>query len=128
MKRFLTILLSKLSYFFTPTRIGVAVISAGFFWFLVMGDQGVVQLKKLIEMKSNLLAEVELLNTQIDDLTNKKNLLSNPSNLELTIRNELGYVRPGEVIFEEKEATKKPTSDIQNEELKSAEPEPTAKP
>ena len=102
MKKFFANILSKLSSFFTLTRIGVATILALFFWFMVMGDQGVIKFKRLIEMKNNLLAERETLNNDIEVLTKKKILLSNPANLELTIRKELGYVRPGEVIFEEK--------------------------
>jgi cell division protein FtsB len=102
MKKLISLIISKLSLLFTPTRIGVAALSGLFFWFLVTGDQGVIKLKRLIEMKSNLLAERGLLNFQIDLLSKKKTLLSDPSNLELAIRKELGYVRPGEMIFEEK--------------------------
>ncbi len=108
MKKFFAKLFARLSIFFTPTRIGVAVISGLFFWFMVMGDQGIIKLKRLIEMKSNLLAEREALNAEIESLSKEKALLSDPANLELTIRKELGYVRPGEVVFEERIADAKP--------------------
>lgn len=108
MKKLFALIIEKLSLFFTPTRIGVAVLSGLFFWFLVTGDQGIIKLKRLIEMKSNLRGESEKLNSNIDSLLKKKALLSDPANLELTIRKELGYVRPGEFIFEEKAAEQKP--------------------
>lgn len=118
--KFFNSFITKLSLFFTPTRIGVAVISGLFFWFLVMGDQGVIKLKRLIEMKSNLMAETQSLNVQLDELANRKTLLSDPTNLELTIRNELGYVRPGEIIFEEKAVEQKPLAQANSQNAATA--------
>jgi len=86
----------------TPIRVIVTAALIAFFWFLVLGDQGVYQLQRLMEMKSGLLAEQQEINDDIDRLTHEKQLLQEPKRLEPIVRAELGYIRPGEVLFEEK--------------------------
>jgi cell division protein FtsB len=36
-------------------------------------------------------------------MTKEKEMLEDPKNLEMIIRQELGYIRPGEVIYQEPE-------------------------
>jgi len=73
-----------------------------FFWIVVLGDKGVYHLRKLMDMKYRLTAERQTLSREIDELTEERQILSDPANLEMVVRQELGYIRPGEVVFEEK--------------------------
>lgn len=86
----------------TPVRIIVVVAVCAFFWFVVMGDQGLYQLERLLHMRNRLQQERQNLNDAIDALTQEKADLADPANLEPVIRDELGAIKPGEVIFEEK--------------------------
>ena len=88
--------------FLTPIRVIVIAAIGAFFWFFVLGDQGIYRLERLLEMKSRMTAEKQSLNDEIDRLTEEKEALGNPENLETVIRTELGFIRPGEVLFEEK--------------------------
>jgi len=90
----------------TPVRAVVVIAVVALFWFLVLGDQGIYQFRQLIEMKHRLLAERTKINEEIDSLTNEREMLKDPENLEMIIRSELGYIRPGEILFEEKPAEK----------------------
>ena len=100
--------ISKFGYAFlqvlTPGRIVIVAAVAAFFWFIVLGDKGIYHLEKIIAMKQRLVAERQQLNDEIDALTNEKELLGDPANLETVIRKELGYIRPGEVLFEDRSA------------------------
>lgn len=86
----------------TPVRIIVIASVAVFFWFVVLGDKGLYQMRRLIAMKNRLVSERQALNDEIDKLSAERQILSDPANLEMAIRSELGYIKPGEVIFEEK--------------------------
>lgn len=89
---------------FTPARFLAVVAVIALFWFLVLGDQGVYQFRQLLEMKHRLTAERTQINEEIDNLTHEREILKDPENLEMIIRSELGYIRPGEMLFEEKSA------------------------
>ena len=86
----------------TPLRVVIVAAAAAFFWFVVLGDQGIWRLERLLEMQHGLTAERQNLNDEIDRLTQEKELLGDPANLETVIRTELGYIRPGEILFEER--------------------------
>ncbi len=88
----------------TPVRLVVLIAVVAVFWFLVLGDQGIYQFRQLMEMKHRFEAERLKINEEIDALTRERELLKDPKNLEMIIRSELGYIRPGEMIFEEKTA------------------------
>lgn len=88
--------------FLTPVRIGVICAVILFFWFFILGDKGIYQLRNLMDMKNRLTAERQKLIEDIDKLSEEKKLLSDPKNLEMVIRKELGYIKPGEMVFEEK--------------------------
>lgn len=89
---------------FTPIRIAVAVGAILFFAFLILGDQGVLELNKLVIMKKQLIQQKETLKSDIERLSKEKELLNNPKSLEFVIRNELGFIKPGEIIFQEKDS------------------------
>lgn len=96
--------------FITPVRLVVIALVIAFFGFLVAGDQGIAQFRRLMDMKNKLLTERKALNEQIDQLAREREILSNPDNLELIIRKDLGFIRPGEVVFEEKPLPNKTTA------------------
>ena len=86
----------------TPVRLAVVVIIFAVFYFLVLGDQGIYHLRRLASLKHKLLAERAEQSERIERLTRERDELSKPENLEMVIRKELGYIKPGEVVFEEK--------------------------
>lgn len=88
----------------TPARLVAAIAVIALFWFLVLGDQGIYQFRQLMEMKHRLTAKRSRINEEIDELTREREILKNPENLRTIIRSELGYIRPGEILFEEKPA------------------------
>ena len=90
--------------FITPLRLIVVAAVAAFFWFLILGNQGVVQLVKLFHLKEVLRTEKESLALDVTRLTDERTLLSEPQNLQMVIRAELGVIKPGEIIFQEKKA------------------------
>jgi cell division protein FtsB len=102
MPKFLAKAFTALFQFLTPLRVFIIAAAAAFFWFVVLGDQGIWRLERLLEMQHTLTAERQSLNDEIDELTQEKEVLADPANLETAIRSELGYIRPGEVLFEEK--------------------------
>ncbi|MFA5186504.1 MAG: septum formation initiator family protein [Patescibacteria group bacterium] len=93
---------SAIGRFVSPVRFAAAAAMIGIFLFLILGDKGIYQLRQLAQMKQRLMAERAKLNDDIDKLTREKAMLENPENLESTIRTELGYIKPGEIVFEEK--------------------------
>jgi len=107
MRKNITKIISNFLLFFTPIRIALLGGACFFFWFLAFGDQGIKQLNRLYEMKSQLLKERSYLGDSIDNLTKEKMLLRDPNNVEMVIRKELGYIRPGEIIFEKKPSMKR---------------------
>ncbi len=76
---------------------------AAFLWFLIFGDQGIYHLNKLSIMKRKLVHQKEMLTKDIERLSREKALLQEPKNLEPYIRKELGFIRPGEIVYQEKE-------------------------
>lgn len=73
---------------------------AAFTWFAVFGEQGLYQLHRTSRLKAELKKEITDLKGKITELKKKKELLNDPRHLELTIRQELGYVKEGEVVFQ----------------------------
>ena len=55
-----------------------------------------------MKLKKELKEEIARLQNEIEGLKGEKELLYNPSRLELVIRQELGYVKEGEVVFKAK--------------------------
>ncbi len=96
-------LLRSIFSIFTPLRVGIVLGAAAFLWFLIFGDQGIYHLNKLSMMKKRLALQRETLKTDIEKLTREKTLLQDSKNLEPVIRKELGFIRPGEIVYQEKE-------------------------
>lgn len=88
---------------FTPLRLAIIIGLGIFIWFLIFGDQGIIQLNKLIFMKKQLTGQRENLKKDMERLSHEKELLDNPKHLEWVIRNELGFIKPGEIIYQERE-------------------------
>ena len=107
MKSLLKKIFLPFANFLTPVRIVVILVISLFFWFVILGDQGIYKLQKLILMKNRLTMERSQLSDEIDKLSEQKNILSDPANMEMTIRSELGYIKPGEVVFEAKKESQK---------------------
>ncbi|MBT3182336.1 MAG: hypothetical protein HN337_07515 [Deltaproteobacteria bacterium] len=102
MKHFLINVLARLLNVLTPARLIVLALAGFFFWFLAFGDQGIYKLRLLFDMKGNLLESRQKLNNEIDTLTRDKETLADPGKLEMVIRKELRYIKPGEIIFQDK--------------------------
>jgi len=98
-----TKMITRLRTVFTPVRLVVLISVIALFWFLVLGDKGVYQFRHLLEMKHRLIADRTQMNDEIDRLTHEREVLEDPKNLEMIIRSELGFIRPGEILFEEKD-------------------------
>lgn len=107
MKDNLKKLSSKLLGFLTPVRVVVLFVVGVLFWFFVLGDQGFYKFRRLMSMKHELTQKQRVLNDEIDSLTKEKEILLDTTKLEPVIRAELGYVKPGEVVFEEAKTEKK---------------------
>lgn len=99
MRRFFHILFQIV----TPVRLAVILIAATFFLLLIFGDQGIIQLHKLALMKKQLIEKKTTLKSDINKLTNEKKLLHDNKHLEFVIRDELGFIKPGEIIYQERE-------------------------
>ena len=95
--------ITRLRTVFTPVKLVVLISVIALFWFLVLGDKGVYQFRQLLEMRHRLLADRTRINDEIDSLTHERKVLEDPKNLEMVIRSELGFIRPGEILFEEKD-------------------------
>lgn len=88
-------------------RLLIAAFLAGFFGFLLLGDQGVYQLARLLDMKHALLTKRQTLKQKIEELKQEQELLEQPEHLEMTVREELGVIKPGEILFQEKPSNRK---------------------
>lgn len=102
MKKAITQIKAYLLRIVTPIRLAVIAILMAVFWFFVLGDQGIYQFRRLMEMKHKFLIERAKLNEEVDRLSQERGVLKNPENLEMIIRSELGYIKPGEILYEEK--------------------------
>ncbi len=93
--------------FLKPIHIIAAASLVVFFWFLVMGEQGLYKLRQLHELRDTLEENRQRLAQEIEMKASEKHMLEEPKNLEMIIRKELGYIRPGEMIFQEPEEQEK---------------------
>lgn len=89
--------------FIKPVHLLVTIGLIVFFWVLIMGDQGLNRLRQLHQIRRNMTLQRQLLNQEIEEKNREKKLLEDPENLEMIIRKELGYIQPGEIIFQEAE-------------------------
>jgi cell division protein FtsB len=89
--------------FIRPIHLIAGIGLIVFFWFLIMGDQGLYSLRQLHELRDSLLTKRQRLTDDMEKMAKEKEMLEDPKNLEMIIRQELGYIRPGEVIYQEPE-------------------------
>ncbi len=104
MKTLILHAIHKVLGFLTPIRLLVIAVAVAFFGFLALGDQGLYSLRQLLKMQQQLSQERDAVNDDIDRLSREQEMLSTADNLEMVIRKELGYIKPGEIMFEEKPA------------------------
>lgn len=71
-----------------------------FCWFVVFGNQGLYTYFSLLTTQKTLLEESRTLQAKADDMKREEKLLHDPRYLETIIRQELGYIRPGEVVYQ----------------------------
>ncbi len=81
--------------------IAICVAVIGFCWFAIFGDQGLYRLHKSKILKKQTAEEIIKLKNSIDGLKRQRELLNDPKHLELVIRQELGYVKPGETVYQQ---------------------------
>lgn len=82
-----------------PLLLAVAVIF--FLWFAIFGEQGLYQLHKSIQLKDELKNRQVELKKKVEQLKLNKELLNNRAYLEQIIRQELGYVKPTETVYQQ---------------------------
>lgn len=104
MKERIVTWLRGISAVIRPVHILGAAGLIAFFWLLIMGDQGLYRLRQLILFRSELAAQRRMLAKDIQKSDHERHMLEDPKNLEMIIRKELGYIRPGEIIFQEPES------------------------
>lgn len=86
-----------------PTRLILIALAFAFLWFIIWGDQGIYQRERLRFLKSKLQRETIQIEQDISKLEEEKELLNDEKHLESVIRKELGYIKPGETIYEIKD-------------------------
>ena len=84
----------------TPIRLLLFSVTAIVLGFVIWGDKGIYEREQLRYLNNKLEKERQNILITIKRLQEEKELLSDKRMLENTIRKELGYVKPGEVIFE----------------------------
>ncbi|PIR26897.1 MAG: hypothetical protein COV43_00085 [Deltaproteobacteria bacterium CG11_big_fil_rev_8_21_14_0_20_42_23] len=94
------ILKKIIAVFFTPFRFFLSLGIAVFLWLSVFGDQGILQLERLKNIKNELQLKEKKLEAKVKELEEEQIILKDPKNLEMVIRTELGFTKPGEVIFQ----------------------------
>ena len=84
-----------------------AILSASLFvfvWLLVFGHQGLQEMEKLLAIRTKLNEEKTFYLKQKATLEKEQEQLNLPDYLEHLIREELGYVRSGEVVVKFRKA------------------------
>ena len=64
----------------------------------IAGEQ--VRLKAMENIKNELQLKEKKLEAKVKELEEEQIILKDPKNLEMVIRTELGFTKPGEVIFQ----------------------------
>ena len=85
---------------FNPIPLAALLIVLLTGWYMVFGDQGLLMLKQLQNTQRHLEQSEQLGHQRLEQLTEEAKLLKDPRYLEPLIRAELGYVKPGEVVYQ----------------------------
>lgn len=83
-----------------PLQWAMLAVFVAFCWFAVFGNQGLYTYTKLLTTQKALRAEAVMLQAKAEELRREEKLLHDPRYLETIIRQEMGYIRPGEVVFQ----------------------------
>ena len=78
-----------------------------FFGYTVFGHKGLYTFYSNRQMERQLLQKEEALQVKVAQLKREAELLHDPKYSEMVILQELGYIRPGEVIFQQESATQR---------------------
>lgn len=95
-----TRLLTHIRAEWNPIQWVILLLFVAFCWFAVFGNQGLYTYYSLSTTKKNLILENGQLQARLEELKREEKLLHDPRYLETIIRQELGYIRPGEVVFQ----------------------------
>lgn len=86
-------------------RIALAAVVAALLVNVVAGDRGYLQFRQMEQRRVEALAQLEQKRAQNEALRRRiRQLKSDPVAIEHEIRSQLGYARPGEVVFSVREA------------------------
>lgn len=83
-----------------PVQWVMMFLFVAFCWFAVFGNQGLYTFYSLHDTHQNLIAENNALQARLEELRREEKGLHDPRYLETVIRQELGYIRPGEVVYQ----------------------------
>lgn len=83
-----------------PIQWILMLLFLAFCWFVVFGNQGLYTYYSLRNTHENLISESKDMLARLEDLRREEKLLHDPLYIETIIRQELGYIRPGEVVYQ----------------------------
>lgn len=83
-----------------PVPLAAVALTLVFGWLTIFGNQGLVTWQRLGEERARLEREATLLAERRRALEEEDRQLDDPAYLEPIIRRELGFVRPGEIVFQ----------------------------
>lgn len=82
------------------TPVVYIIVLLGIIVFTLFGDSGLYQLHKMYGTKNKLAHQIKENETLIKHLEAEKKRLNNPDYLEGIVRNELGYIKDGEIVYQ----------------------------
>jgi cell division protein FtsB len=83
-----------------PIQWIMMLLFVAFCWFAVFGNQGLYTYYSLSNTHKKLISEEKDMQVRLEELRREEKLLHDPRYLETIIRQELGYIRPGEIIYQ----------------------------
>lgn len=83
-----------------PIQWIMMLLFMAFCWFAVFGNQGLYTFYSLSNTHKQLISERTEMQARLEDLKHEEKLLHDPRYIETIIRQELGYIRPGEVVYQ----------------------------
>lgn len=83
-----------------PFHIAITALVLILSWYTIFGQQGLYRLVELRKINKGMGVEIASLKNQIEEREGKMALFGDSLYLETVVRQELGYVKPGEVIFQ----------------------------
>ena len=84
----------------SPFYLITSFVSLLLLFFTIFGGQGLIKLGEIKKVNHQMKSEIVSLKDQIKDRERQMKLMEDPVYLETVVRQELGYVKPWEVIFQ----------------------------